>query len=85
VIRTVRPKLSCACCPRIVQEPAPHRPIDRGSRRSRAAGACSGREVCGPSSALPAVGGLCARRRRSRPLDHGRLGWRREPDAAASG
>jgi transposase len=30
VIRTVRPKLSCACCARIVQEPAPDRPIDRG-------------------------------------------------------
>jgi transposase len=30
VIRTVRPKLSCGCCSRIVQEPAPHRPIDRG-------------------------------------------------------
>jgi hypothetical protein len=30
VIRTVRPKLSCACCSRIVQEPAPHRPIDKG-------------------------------------------------------
>jgi transposase len=30
VIRTVRPKLSCACCSRIVQEPAPHRPIAKG-------------------------------------------------------
>ncbi len=30
VIRTVRPKRSCACCSRIVQEPAPHRPIERG-------------------------------------------------------
>ncbi len=30
VIRTVRRKLSCACCSRIVQEPAPHRVIDRG-------------------------------------------------------
>src|SRR6516164_9721018 len=30
VIRTVRPKLSCADCARIVQEPAPSRPIDRG-------------------------------------------------------
>jgi transposase len=30
VIRTVRPKLSCACCSRIVQEPAPHRAIDKG-------------------------------------------------------
>lgn len=30
VIRTVRPKLSCAGCSRVVQEPAPNRPIDRG-------------------------------------------------------
>src|SRR5580704_4773910 len=30
VIRTVRPKLSCTRCDRIVQQPAPHRPIDRG-------------------------------------------------------
>ena len=30
VIRTVRPKLSCAGCERIVQEPAPSRPIERG-------------------------------------------------------
>ena len=30
VIRSVRPKLSCTRCDRIVQEPAPHRPIERG-------------------------------------------------------
>ena len=30
VIRHIRPKLSCACCQRIVQVPAPIRPIDRG-------------------------------------------------------
>jgi transposase len=30
VIRTVRPKLSCTRCDRIVQEPAPHQPIERG-------------------------------------------------------
>src|SRR6516225_8103950 len=30
VLRTVRPKLSCKRCDRIVQEPAPHRPIARG-------------------------------------------------------
>jgi transposase len=30
VIRQVRPKLSCGACERIVQEPAPSRPIDRG-------------------------------------------------------
>jgi transposase len=30
VIRQVRPKLSCTSCERIVQEPAPSRPVDRG-------------------------------------------------------
>jgi transposase len=30
VMRTVRPKLACNRCDAIVQEPAPHRPIDRG-------------------------------------------------------
>lgn len=30
VIRTVRPKLNCTQCDRILQEPAPHRPIARG-------------------------------------------------------
>jgi len=30
VIRTVRPKLSCAGCSRVLQAPAPNRPIDRG-------------------------------------------------------
>jgi transposase len=30
VIRTVRPKFNCTGCDRIVQEPAPHRVIDRG-------------------------------------------------------
>lgn len=30
VIRIVRPKRSCACCSRIVQAPAPSRPIERG-------------------------------------------------------
>jgi transposase len=30
VIRHVRPKLACSCCERIVQVPAPIRPIDRG-------------------------------------------------------
>jgi len=30
VIRHVRPRLACACCERMVQAPAPIRPIDRG-------------------------------------------------------
>ena len=33
VIRYVRPKLSCASCERIVQVPAPSRPIERGLAR----------------------------------------------------
>ena len=30
VIRHVRPKLSCAHCSRVIQLPAPSRPIERG-------------------------------------------------------
>jgi transposase len=30
VIRHVRPKLACGCCARVIQQPAPSRPIDRG-------------------------------------------------------
>lgn len=30
VVRVVRPKLSCPCCARVVKEPAPSRPIERG-------------------------------------------------------
>lgn len=30
VVRVVRPKMSCPCCARIVQEPTPSRPIERG-------------------------------------------------------
>jgi transposase len=30
VVRIVRPKLACSACDRILQEPAPHRPIARG-------------------------------------------------------
>ena len=31
VIRHIRPKLSCTCCDRMAQAPAPSRPIERGS------------------------------------------------------
>ncbi len=30
VLRHIRPKLACACCAKVVQEPAPSRPIARG-------------------------------------------------------
>jgi transposase len=58
VIRTVRPKLSCAGCSQIVQAPAPNRPIDRGSGRAWVVGARSGGEVCRSSAALSPVGDL---------------------------
>lgn len=44
VIRHVRPKLSCDACDRIVQAPAPSRPIDRGL----AAGCMAGWRMAGP-------------------------------------
>ena len=85
VIRTVRPKLSCTRCDR-----------DRAgagaasSDRSRTgwtgtAGACAGGEVCGSSSAVPAIGDLRTGRHGTGPLDIGRLGRRREPDTGTAG
>ena len=83
VLRHVRPKLSCDACDRIVQAPAPSRPIEPRTGRTGAAGACAGVQVCRPSAALPAVGHLRSRRRRPGSLDAGRLG-RRNQRAAGS-
>ena len=85
VIRTVRPKLSCADCSRIVQAPAPSRPIDRGLAGPGLLAHVLVCQVCRSSAAVPASGDLCARGRRTGPLDAGRLGGRSEPDAAAAG
>ena len=62
VIRTVRPKLSCAGCSQIVQAPAPNRLIDSWTGWAWAAGACVGLEVCRSLAALPTGGDLSARR-----------------------
>ena len=83
VLRTVRPKLSCACCSRILQEPAPNRPIDRVAGRSWPSGACAGVEVYRSFAALSSVGDLSARGRGIGPLDAGRLGRRSKPHASA--
>ncbi len=82
VIRHVRPKLSCSGCERIVQEPAPSRPIDRG--------------LAGPallahvlvsrySDHLPlsSIRDLRARRSGVGPFDASRLGRWSEPSACA--
>ncbi len=45
VLRHVRPKLACRCCERIVQLPAPTRPIERGPTRPGAARACARLQV----------------------------------------
>ena len=58
VIRTVRPKLSCTRCDRIVQEPAPHRPIDRGLAGPGLLAHVLVAKYCRSPSALPAVGDL---------------------------
>ncbi|UGA19024.1 IS66 family transposase [Escherichia coli] len=52
VIRTVREKHACTQCDAIVQAPAPSRPIERGYRRTGAAGPRADLEVC---RAHPAV------------------------------
>jgi transposase len=75
VIRHVRPKFACAGCERVVEAPAPARPIDRG--------------LPGPGLLahvlvlkyadhlpLPPVSDLCPRRRRSGSFNPGRLGGR---------
>ena len=85
VIRTVRPKLSCAWL-LADRAGAGAESADRPRLgRARTAGACAGSEVCRSSAALPASGDLSAGGRRTGPLDTGRLGGRREPDAAAAG
>jgi transposase len=68
VIRHVRPAYSCRKCEAMAQAPMPALPIPRGQ-------AGPDREVLRSSAALPAVGDLCPRRRRTRPRNTGRLGW----------
>ena len=45
VIRHVRPKFACAACERVVEAPAPSRPIERGLAGPSAVGARAGLEV----------------------------------------
>lgn len=73
VIRIVRPKRSCAFCSRIVQAPAPSRPIERGL--AGPARPHPGPQVSAPPAALPADGDLHARGHGHQPLHPGRLGW----------
>lgn len=84
VIREVRPKMSCGCCSRIVQEPASSRAIDRGVAGPGLAGERAGFQVfqatCRSTGrpTQPVGRGL-------EPLHAGRLGWWREPHAGATG
>ena len=58
VLRHVRPKLSCDACDRIVQAPAPSRPIDRGLASPGLLAHVLVSKYADHPSALPAVGDL---------------------------
>jgi transposase len=62
VICHVRPKMSCDACDRIMQAPAPPRPIDRGLAGPGLLAHVFGLEVCRPRSALSTGGDLLPRR-----------------------
>ena len=84
VIRHVRPRLACRCCERVLQAPAPSRPIDRGIAGPGPFGARPGEQVPGSPAAVSAVGDLCPPGRRTRSGDARRLGRPVQPaDGAA--
>ena len=84
VIRHIRPKLSCRACETIVQPPMPESADRTRPARPRPARAGSGGEVLRPYAAAPPGRHLCPRRRRTRPLDLGRLGRHDRPIPAGS-
>jgi len=59
VIRHIRPKLSCRCCERIVQAPAPGLPIE-GRPGSGPGRRCRGQQIPRRAAALPSIGDLGA-------------------------
>ena len=65
VIRHVRPKFACACCDHIAQAAAPGRPIERGLAGPGLLAPCARLEVRRSHPAIPAVGHVRARRRRT--------------------
>ncbi len=77
VIRHVRPKLACGCCERIVQVPAPSRPIDRGIAGPGAAGARAGLEVRRSPAAVPPGAGSTPERASSWIARRWPTGWAR--------
>ena len=78
VIRHVRPKFACTACERVVEAPAPSRPIERGLAGPALLAHGTGFEVLRPPASLSPVGDLCAAGRRDRALHAGRLGGRIE-------
>jgi transposase len=76
VIRHVRPKFACNHCERVVEAPAPSRPIERGTGWTGASRSCADVQVRSPPAALPPGGDLRPRRRRSGPLHSGGMGRR---------
>ena len=85
VIRHVRPKLSCAGCERIVQAPAPSRPIERGLAGPGLLAHVLVAKYCDHLPLVSPGGDVCPRRCRAGAFDAGRLGGRHQPTAGTSG
>ena len=85
VIRHVRPKLSCDACDRIVQAPAPSRPIDRGIPGPGLLAHVLTAKYADHQPLYRQSGDIRPRRCRSGPLDAGRLGRQRKRAARAAG
>jgi hypothetical protein len=85
VIRHVRPKFSCNRCDRVVEAPAPSRPIERGLAGPSLLAHVIVFEVQRSSASVQVVGDLCTSGRRDFALHAGRLGWRGERSAWPAG
>lgn len=84
VLRHVRPKLSCDACDRIVQAPAPSRPIERGLTGPGLLAHVWYRSMRTTNRSIDSRRSM-PRRRRSRSLDAGRMGWRDQRTSDAAG
>ena len=85
VIRHVRPKLSCAHCARVIQLPAPSRPIERGMPAPGLLAQVIVAKYADHCPLYRQAGHLPALGRGSGPRHPGRLGRRRRAPARALG
>ena len=77
VVRIARPKYACRACNRIVQAAAPERSVAGGLATPALLAQVLVSKYCDHTPLYRPIANLCPPRRRSRPFDFGRLGWRR--------